>query len=78
MSLQLAIKILETVPVQRGKQRLCSVIKDFFIHTTVLGKWNRNYMFQLQCLRNIRIILWNDPTDFWLEQLGLPLPAKNQ
>ena len=28
MSLQLAIKILESVPVQRGKQRLCSVITD--------------------------------------------------
>lgn len=28
MSLQLAIKILESVSVQRGKQRLCSVITD--------------------------------------------------
>lgn len=28
MSLQLAIKILESVPIQRGKQRLCSVITD--------------------------------------------------
>ena len=28
MSLQLAIKILESVPTQRGKQRLCSVITD--------------------------------------------------
>ena len=28
MSLQLAIKILESVPIQRGKQRLCSIITD--------------------------------------------------
>jgi len=48
-------------PACSGKSLFTDLIKDFFIHTTVLGKWNRNYMFQLQCLRNIRIILWNEP-----------------
>lgn len=54
MSLQLAIKILESVPTHRGKQRLCSVITDRKGNVLSVGQnsYTKTHPLQFHAARN--------------------------
>lgn len=54
MSLQLAIKILESVPIQKRKQRLCSVITDRKGNVLSIGQnsYTKTHPLQFHAARN--------------------------
>lgn len=55
MSLQLAIKILESVPVQRHKQRLCSIITDRKGNVLSIGQNSYSKTHPMQALAAKRV-----------------------
>jgi tRNA(Arg) A34 adenosine deaminase TadA len=55
MSLKLATKILESVPVQRGKQRLCAVITDRKGNVLSIGQNSYSKTHPMQALAAKRV-----------------------